>query len=264
LVKTILNIISWLLIISYLVITLGFVSEKQDQVACDSLDIKIVDTTGNNFINKSEVLAMFKEKKLNLLGKPINFINMAQLESIIYQNNSVKKVEVFKNYGILSIEIEQRLPIIRIINIYNQSFYIDYDGKLMPFSPKFTARVLVANGFISDLYFKAKTIDLMTLNGIDSMKNANVINKLNTIARFIYKDKFWKSQIEQLYIDEKHEIEIVPKIGSHLILFGDIDRLAEKFRNLKVFYYEKINQAGWNKYKVINLKFKNQIVCSKI
>jgi cell division protein FtsQ len=163
----------------------------------------------------------------------------------------------------LTIEIEQRLPVLRIINNYNQSFYIDYEGKLMPFSSKFTARVIVANGNISNLYYKTKTLDLLTLKGVDSMKSCNMINKLYTLAKFINKDKFWKSQIEQIYIEDNNDIEIIPKIGSQIILFGDIDRMTEKFRNLKVFYYEKINQTGWNKYKIINLKFKNQIVCTK-
>lgn len=262
--KKILNILSWLLIFSYLFITLGFVSEKQNQVSCDSLNIRIIDTTGNNFVNYNDIKNMFSDRKVNLLGKAINKINLAQLESIIYQNSSVKNVEVYKDFGILTIEIEQRNPILRIINRYNHSFYIDYDGGLMPFSNKYTARVLVANGYINNLYYKCNTKDLLKINNEeDSLKSVNLLNKLFTIAKYIYNDKFLNAQIEQIYINENNEIEMIPKIGSHLIIFGDIYNVVEKFRNLKAFYHHKINSVGWNKYSIINLKYKNQVVCTK-
>jgi len=105
---------------------------------------------------------------------------------------------------------------------------------------------------------------LLVLPGVDSMKCVNTINKLNTIAKFIYMDKFWKAQIEQVFVDDNMDLELIPKVGRQVILFGDIDRMAEKFKFLKAFYKDKMSQVGWNKYIVINLKFRNQIVCTKI
>ena len=37
----------------------------------------------------------------------------------------------------------------------------------------------------------------------------------------------------------------------------------EKLENLKTFYLKVMNRLDWNIYKVINLKYKNQVVCSK-
>jgi cell division protein FtsQ len=40
--------------------------------------------------------------------------------------------------------------------------------------------------------------------------------------------------------------------------------MVEKFEKLHTFYLQGLNTTGsWNKYSVINLKFKNQIVCTK-
>ena len=38
----------------------------------------------------------------------------------------------------------------------------------------------------------------------------------------------------------------------------------EKFEKLKMFYTEGLNKTdGWNKYSTINIKYKNQVVCTK-
>ena len=36
-----------------------------------------------------------------------------------------------------------------------------------------------------------------------------------------------------------------------------------KMTRLEKFYRYGLSQAGWNKYKYINLEFDNQIVCKK-
>jgi len=83
------------------------------------------------------------------------------------------------------------------------------------------------------------------------------------LVQFINGSKFWKAQIEQIYINQKKEIELVPRVGNHTIILGSVDDLREKFENLEAFYEQGLSKYGWNKYKTINLKFKNQIVCTK-
>ena len=48
-----------------------------------------------------------------------------------------------------------------------------------------------------------------------------------------------------------------------MILLGTLDDMNEKLENLRLFLREGIVLKGWNVYKEINLKFKNQIVCVK-
>jgi cell division protein FtsQ len=47
------------------------------------------------------------------------------------------------------------------------------------------------------------------------------------------------------------------------VVFGSIENYEEKFRNLEAFYKKGLPVSGWNLYKEINLKYKNQIVCTK-
>jgi cell division protein FtsQ len=70
----------------------------------------------------------------------------------------------------------------------------------------------------------------------------------------------WDAQIAQIYVDDKHEIELIPRVGSHRILLGDADSLETKFSNLLAFYKQAIPKVGWDAYKVINIKYANQVV----
>ena len=80
---------------------------------------------------------------------------------------------------------------------------------------------------------------------------------------YITHDKFLKAQIGQIYVNEFNEFELIPRIGSHVILLGKAEDLDDKFRRLYAFYRFGLNKIGWNKYSVINIKYKNQVVCSK-
>ena len=59
------------------------------------------------------------------------------------------------------------------------------------------------------------------------------------------------------------EIEMIPRIGNHTVVIGNDMFLEEKFNKLSVFYREGLNKKGWDKYSIINLKFKDQVVCTK-
>jgi cell division protein FtsQ len=79
-------------------------------------------------------------------------------------------------------------------------------------------------------------------------------------AAFIKKDSLWDAQIAQIYINKDHEIELVPRVGNNRILLGDADSLDTKFKNLLIFYKKVLPRVGWDAYKIINVKYANQVV----
>jgi cell division protein FtsQ len=48
-----------------------------------------------------------------------------------------------------------------------------------------------------------------------------------------------------------------------LILLGPPEEVEIKLRNLRALYQSGLDPKEWNEYKVINLKFKNQVICSR-
>ncbi len=246
-----------------LLITMGFVGKEREAIICNAINININDKHGYEFITKGDVLELLNSRDKQPVGKVMNDINITLLEKLINSNSFVANTEVYSTIdGELNIDIVQRNPIIRIININDEHFYIDERGEFMPISPNYTAPLIVANGNIMNSYVERKIRD-NDAEVIDTNSVKPVINQIFDLAKFIINDPFWSQQLEQISINEESEIELIPRVGNHRILLGNGMNLEEKFWKLMIFYKEGLSKTGWNDYSYINLKFQNQVVCSK-
>lgn len=256
---------AWVVSIVALGITLGFVGKGKNAVKCTGVVINISDENGNEFITKNDVLDLLNSRGKQPVGKHMNDINTAVLEKLVNTNPFVANAEVYSTIdGTVNIDIRQRNPIVRIINNKDEHFYIDEEGNYMPVSSNYTAQVMVINGNISDTYTDRKVKILSADDGNDTVSVKPLMTGLFQLAQFINNDPFWNAQLEQVYVNENSEIELIPRLGNHRIIFGDATALEAKFRKLMIFYKQGLNKTGWNDYSVINLKFNNQVVCTKI
>lgn len=257
------NIASWIAILLYTVVALSMVSAKRHDTSCSKIEVNISDKSTNSFVSESDVLGMLKNKGQGFLNTPIESINTNDLEEIIQVHPSVNKADVYRKItGELEIQISQRKPLLRVINNAGESYYIDDEGYVMPLSSKYTAHVLVASGNIHASYAKWSKINLREPDTTIVNKSNKVLLDLLQLADYIYQDNFWQAQIEQIYVHGK-EYELIPRVGTQLILFGDLSNINQKFNKLKALYEQGMPQVGWNKYKTINLKYNNQVICTK-
>ena len=86
---------------------------------------------------------------------------------------------------------------------------------------------------------------------------------LTRLGRLIQDNPFWNHQIQQIHVLENGEVELVPRVGEHTILWGRPTNVEDKLGRMKEFYTEGLNKVGWNKYSQISLKYNNQIICKK-
>ncbi|MBN2683341.1 MAG: FtsQ-type POTRA domain-containing protein [Bacteroidales bacterium] len=253
-------ILFWLLVSGYTLLSLSFSSIKSSQIKCQEIIVKVKDNTKHLFVESKDIIELFGKKGIQIINQNIYELDVNKLEKLIEEIPSIKSAQVYTNIdGKLTVEIVQRNPILRIINSANESFYIDESGEIMPLSKNYTAHVLVANGEIDQLH---KSLNNKNISEIKKEEN-NIITELYIIADFINKSPFWKAQIEQIFVTKKGEFELIPRIGMHVIIFGNSDNYYEKFQKLELLYKKGLPQKGWNRYKSINLKYKNQIVCTK-
>lgn len=256
-------VIKWTLLGVYLVISLAFVNEKSQHIVCSKVEIIISDSLDVGFVTKKDVLRTIVKQNGNLIGIPLNSINTHEMEEKLKEILAIRNVEVYaKIDGRVVVDVVQRTPIVRVFNRHGESYYIDSEGRIMPLSSKFTSHVLVVNGNISEPFDIAPNIRVMDWKSVDSEPDP-IICRLYEFSRFITSDDFWNAQITQIYVDRANHIELIPRVGSHTILLGRLDDYERKLKNLRLFYETALPQEGWNKYKQINLKFKNQIVCTK-
>jgi cell division protein FtsQ len=165
-------------------------------------------------------------------------------------NPFVKEAQVYADMkGEIFTLIVQKQPLIRIINNNGVSYYLDENGKKMPVSNNFTTRVPVATGFVE------------TVNNPE--RDSAVQKQLFDLISFIRNDEFLLALCEQIDVSEKGEFEIIPKMSRHRFLIGDALHLEQKFRRMKIFYNEVMTSDTVQNFNTVNLKYHNQIICTK-
>ncbi len=239
---------TWLISLGGLITLMSFIEIKKAEVVCT--DVKVYIPGNQYFIDKQEIQDILQLNSTMLVGRKLDNINLHDLENKLKANPFVAHAKVYADMnGIIWMEVIQRQPIMRIMNQYDQDFYVDENGFKLPLSNNFTANVLAANGYI-DEPFAGKVDTLRTPLAKDVFKTIN----------FIRKDVLWNAQIAQVYVTPEHEIELIPRVGNQRILLGNADSLETKFHNLMVFYKQALPQVGWDAYKQINIKYANQII----
>ncbi|HUH32310.1 MAG TPA: hypothetical protein VLZ28_00070 [Daejeonella sp.] len=246
--KAVFMVFAWVVSLSGLTLLMSFIEKEKASLVCS--DVKVIIPGNQNFIERAEVDQILVEHGGKLVGRVVKNINIQKLEAGLKANPFIQSAKVYADMnGVVNVKISQRVPILRIINIANMNFYVDKDGNKIPMSENFTANVLIANGIIYEDF-----------NGkVDTLKT-NLAKDLYKTAAFIYADTLWNNQIEQLYVNQKREIEMVPRVGNQKIILGNADSLEVKFRNLYAFYRKAIPNVGWNTYETINIKYTNQVI----
>jgi cell division protein FtsQ len=240
--KRILSVIIATLLSSYLIFAVFMLHGKKQEMPCNNLIITIKDSLDRQFLSQNDVRALLKSAQLYPIDKPLNSINTYSIEQNIAENELVSTVIAYKTpSGSIKIEITQKIPVLRIFTA-RENYYIDESGRVMPANYQHAIYLPVASG---------------------NIEKSLAATELYKFALFLRKNEFWNNQIEQIYVHPNKEIELIPRIGDHRIILGSFDDFEEKMNNLRLFYEQAIPKVGWGKYEIINLKYKNQIVCTK-
>ncbi|MCC6251260.1 MAG: hypothetical protein IT238_02220 [Bacteroidia bacterium] len=253
----------WSLAVIGLLVVLGFTSKALDHRSVSKVDIEIKNIDEHQFITNENVLALLHENNPELIGSNMENVDIARIERMYNTNPYIANAEVFKKInGELQIEITTKRPIARIINFNNESFYLDEDGYLMPWSSQYTADLPVFTGNIYESYDLCNSINYSKIDINDSVLIKNNLYGIYLFAKYLASNEFWNAQIVQVFIDK--DVELIPRAGSHTIVLGDFRDIDSKMNNLFKFYQTGLSKVGWNIYEKINLKYKNQIICTKI
>ncbi len=248
----------WIPLVLYMIIMPSFISDKVFSENCRSISITIVDSASYRFITSAYINSMLQSENERILGRPINEISAGDIEDRVREIRELESVEVYKTAdGVLHIEADQRNPVVRIITNYGNSYYLDNDGEIIPHSLVYTPRVIVVSGniFVPD--------NSIAEGNIRSLAEENILKKILEIVKLINENEFWAGQIEQLWISEDGNIDIIPRVGNHVIKIGSPERFEKKLGYLEELYLQALPKAGWNKYREINLMYEGQIVCKK-
>ena len=206
----------------------------------------------NYFVDEKDIL---KTLTLNdadqIVGKKYRDIDLKMLELRLESIKFVEDAQLSTDHkGTLMVEIKQSKPIARIISQNSPHAYIGSNATTLSTSEKFTARVLLVDGPFVNRLFKE-----------NYLRTDSVGSNYFKLIEYIDQNEYWKKMITQITIQQNGEVIMQPQIGDYIIYFGKPEDIEFKFRKIDIFYKEILPSKGWDAYKSVNVKFKDQIVC---
>lgn len=285
--KKVLNILFWCLLCGVFIASLAFGERADNVLSIKSIYVDIDHEHGNYFIQQSDIIEQLAGIGIRNMDYEKGDIDFHAVERKLQNNPSIKTAEIFYALnGELTVRIKQRMPILRVYNQRNESFYLDVEGGIMPISNSYTSRVPVASGAIQISFGEMAALDQNQLQqalkywpnkpertfykqnqnkliNLDSLVAVKQWKELWDIAIFLKENPFWNAQISQINLSKNGDYHLIPNVGNHDIILGSAAHLEQKFNKLMVFYQKGLSNTGWNEYSKINLKFNKQVICTK-
>lgn len=256
--KKFLKIFIFIPVLYILIIPIYFVKSTTSK-PCGGIVIDIKDSSDYHFVTEKQLLNLAYGNSGKILGTPVKEISVTDIENRI---NVLKELKVAEAYmtidGTVHIYADQRDPVMRVMPDNGGDFFVDEDGVVVRRRNLYTPRLHIVGGNIN--------ISSAMLEGVSvldtSIKNS-ILKDIYHLVNYINDDKFWSAQIDQIYVDNNDEIDLIPRVGNQLVHLGTVENYEGKLRNLEAFYDKVLPEVGWNKYSLINLEFKDQIVCKR-
>ena len=195
----------------------------------------------NGFLTHAMVdkLLIQNDSSVKNLAKTV--IDLYSLEKVVSKNPYVENTSVFLTIaGTLKTILKQRTPVARIIN-RNSSYYIDKQGVKVPLSNNYSARVLLVSG----------------------VKKDKDLKELLPLILFVSEDNFLQKEVVGIQKFANDEYQFSVRSGDYKIDFGKLTEMDIKFKKLKAFYNKTFKDKTIQNYKKINVKYHNQVVCTK-
>ena len=193
---------------------------------------------GPKFLSLSTVNKLLIQNIGELSCETKDSLDLIKLEALLENTPYISNAEVFCfPEGTLGINILEKKPLVMIQG--DNTYYLDNFGSEFPISESYSPLVPV---FIGEL------------NSFDK-------NNLLALVNFFNEDPFLKSELKTIY-HKSNSFFVGLRSYDFEVEIGSISKASDKLLKLKVFCAYQDNNELEKKYKLISLKYKNQIVGS--
>ena len=212
----------------------------------------------NGFVEEDSVMS-YVEALCDIKHQAaISTIDMMKIRTFLDGNPWIEKSSAYIGLDdTLVIQAREYDPVLRVFNQDKRSVYVTTDGVIIPSSPNYTPHLIIANG---DFTFPTPQ---ESASVTDSIYADTGLPEALAIAIAIRNNQAAAKHIGQIYkdIDNKYEL-MVNNLPARVIL-GDTCMVANKLTRLGILMEKFGGTEELDKYKTLDLKYKNQIVCTK-
>ena len=232
-----------LAVIGYLFFSANYFRDSSKNRLCERFEVVVRDSSRTGFVRAADIDALVKRYDLHPVGKRFSEINTLAIRDTILTNRLVESAHVYTTpRGGVVATIRQREPVLRVIADGQGSYYVDKERGIMPTSSSFAVYVPLATGAIDEEFAR---------------------NELYDFAMFLHGNADWDAWIEQIVVRSNRDVVLIPRAGDFRVVVGSLEDYPAKLAKFIRFIDEGLNVVGWNRYSEINLKYNNQVVCTK-
>ena len=233
-----------LLICTYIVLvfTAFKKADRGEQQICQGVRVNILEGITEGFLSDNDVKQLLADENVDPTGQDMHSINTRVIEDKLRAKEFIGNIEAYKSQdNYINIVIRQRFPVMHVMADNGKNYYVDEIGKILD-NTDYACDLIIATGAISKSYAR---------------------RVLAPIGKLLIDDVFWYNQVVQINVLPDSTVEMVPRVGDHILYFGRPVNMKRKLDRLRKFYLYGLSQAGWNKYSRISAEFDNQIICKR-
>lgn len=230
-----------LLVFTVLFFLYGFSHSRSQSSVLKDQKIVFKDKEELYFLNQEMVNKLLIQNNFTSKIVTKDKVDLRDIEDFLDSHENIDKSEVYMTVdGIFNVEIVQKKPLVRVIND-DFSYYIDTKGGFVPLSDNYTARVPLVLGEIDEDQWESY-MQFFGVLGSDDFFKKNIIGvKVLTNGELVLKNRNFRFDI----------------------LFGQPKNISNKLLKYKAFFNKAVQDSTLNRYKSINLKYAQQVVCAQ-
>jgi len=241
-----------------LFLTPVFINKMTADAICEGVVINLADSSKHQFVTNNDIMNALRATGIRVTGQKIRDIPLTKLEERVKAFTELRVAEVYISEDMkLHVYGNQREPVMRVMASYGGDFFIDREGVIMRRHNLYTPNLHILE---IDMVFNSE--QMTGTNIFESEKTANLAQAFE-LVNYIRGDSFWNGMIDQLSMSRDGRVTLVPHVGNHTVKMGRVENYEEKLHNLRVFYRQAMPVAGWDRYRVINVEYKGQVVCQR-
>lgn len=257
--RVLLSIGMFLLVVCLLGVVLSFWGARRSALLCRHIDVCVLDSAQFGFVTSDVVLAWLDQQGFKPVGKPIYDQHLEAMETFLKSRWWVATSQIYGTMdGVLHVDIRQRKPVARFVSDSGYNFYIDSLYTLLPVKVGSPINVPIITG---DFDFDFNSDYYGPLDEKKEGKDMIFIKNLINFAGEVWADDFLRNLVTQIYVKQNHEIELIPRVGKQVIIFGGIDQPYEsRLARLAAFYREGAADEWLVEASVVDLRYERQVI----
>jgi cell division protein FtsQ len=239
----------WTLAGTAVVVLLAGAIGIRNRNTCRGVRIGYAHPGGGRYVDATLIWSLLAtDGGRTLVGRPLRELDLNRMEERLEKDPWIRDADLYLDRAHeLHIRIEEKAPVARVFTRTGHSFYIDSQLNRIPLNTRYTDRLPVFTGM---------PVSIMGRQPGDTQHLAEAWQ----LVRYLRTDELAMAIVDQANYEAASGFVLIPKLGEHRIVFGDMTDIAGKFRRLRIFYQQVMSRTGWNSYRQIDLRFKGQVV----